>query len=77
MPKIGLTMTEGKIVEWKKNVGDRVEKGEVVFVLETEKSTYDVEAPESGYLARIVAEVDDTVPVGASSACCPSGKGKR
>ena len=64
MPKIGLTMTEGKVVEWRKQVGDRVEKGEVVFVFETEKTTFDVESPASGFLARVVAEVFDTVQVG-------------
>jgi pyruvate dehydrogenase E2 component (dihydrolipoamide acetyltransferase) len=65
MPKIGLTMTEAKVIEWNKRVGDRVEAGEFVFVFETEKTTYDVEAPQAGFLARIVAEVGDTVPVGA------------
>lgn len=65
MPKIGLTMTEGKVVEWRKRVGQRVEKGEVVFVFETEKTTFDVESPESGFLARIVVEEEETVPVGA------------
>lgn len=65
MPKSGLTMTEGKIVEWAKRIGDRVEKGEVVFVVETEKATFDVESPGAGFLARIVIEADETVPVGA------------
>jgi pyruvate dehydrogenase E2 component (dihydrolipoamide acetyltransferase) len=65
MPKIGLTMTEGKVVEWRKRVGERIEKGEVIFVFETEKTTYDVEAPAAGVLARIVVEEDDTAPVGA------------
>ncbi|MEI7703219.1 MAG: dihydrolipoamide acetyltransferase family protein [Deltaproteobacteria bacterium] len=65
MPKIGLTMTEAKVIEWRKGVGDRVEAGEVVYVFETEKTTFDVEAPRSGFLARVVVEVDDTVPVGA------------
>jgi len=65
MPKIGLTMTEGKVVQWRKQVGQRVEKGEVVFVFETEKTTFDVESPESGFLARIVVEEEETVPVGA------------
>jgi pyruvate dehydrogenase E2 component (dihydrolipoamide acetyltransferase) len=65
MPKIGLTMTEGKVVEWKKKEGDRVEKGEILFVLETEKTTFEVEAPESGILHKILVQVDDTVPVGA------------
>lgn len=65
MPKSGLTMTEGKVVEWIKQVGDRVEKGEAVFVVETEKATFDVESPGAGVLARIVVEADETVPVGA------------
>jgi pyruvate dehydrogenase E2 component (dihydrolipoamide acetyltransferase) len=64
MPKIGLTMTEGKVLEWKKGEGDWVEKGEILFVFETEKVTFEVEAPESGFLARIVAQVDEVVPVG-------------
>lgn len=64
MPKIGLTMTEGKVIEWAKKVGDRVEKGETLFVFETEKTTFEVEAPQAGWLARIVADVEDTVDVG-------------
>jgi pyruvate dehydrogenase E2 component (dihydrolipoyllysine-residue acetyltransferase) len=65
MPKVGLTMTEGKIVEWKKREGEWVEKGEIFFVFETEKVTFEVEASQSGFLAKILAEVDDIVPVGA------------
>ncbi|MCD6486221.1 MAG: 2-oxo acid dehydrogenase subunit E2 [Syntrophobacterales bacterium] len=65
MPKLGLTMTEGLIVEWKKNEGDKVQKGEILFVLETEKVTYEVEAPEDGVLSKIVVQEQETVPVGA------------
>jgi pyruvate dehydrogenase E2 component (dihydrolipoamide acetyltransferase) len=64
MPKIGLTMVEGKIVEWKKKEGDRVEKGEILFVFETEKVTIEVEAPDSGVLAKILVQVEETAPVG-------------
>jgi len=64
MPKIGLTMTEGKVVEWRKKEGERVRKGEVLFVFETEKITFEVEAPESGILSKILVQVDETVPVG-------------
>jgi pyruvate dehydrogenase E2 component (dihydrolipoamide acetyltransferase) len=64
MPKIGLTMTEGKIVEWKKREGEGVEKGEILFVFETEKVTFEVEAPQSGFLAKILVQVDEVVPVG-------------
>ena len=64
MPKLGLTMEEGKIVEWKKKEGEKVEKGEILFVIETEKVTFEVEAPESGILGRIVAKEGDVLPVG-------------
>jgi len=64
LPKIGLTMDEAKIVEWKKKEGERVEKGEVLFVFETEKVTFEVEAAQSGYLAKILAPVDSTARIG-------------
>ena len=68
MPKLGLTMTEGLIVEWKKKEGEPVRKGEVLFVLETEKVTYEVEAAEDGVLGRILIHENETVPVGAAVA---------
>jgi pyruvate dehydrogenase E2 component (dihydrolipoamide acetyltransferase) len=64
MPKIGLTMSEGKIVEWKKREGEWVEKGEILFVFETEKVTFEVESPQTGFLAKILVYVDETVPIG-------------
>lgn len=64
MPKLGLTMQEGKIIEWRKKEGDLVEKGEVLFVIETEKITYEVEAPESGVLGKILVNEGETVAVG-------------
>ena len=65
MPKFGLTMTEGKIVEWRKKQGDEVTKGEALFIFETEKVTYEVEATESGILGKILMMADETVSVGA------------
>jgi dihydrolipoamide dehydrogenase len=64
MPKIGLTMAEGLIVEWKKREGEPVKKGEILFILETEKVTYEVESPEDGVLGKILVQKDETVPVG-------------
>ena len=64
MPKLGLTMTEGTIIEWKKQEGEQVEKGEVLLVIETEKVSYEVEASASGILGRIAAKEDDVIPVG-------------
>jgi pyruvate dehydrogenase E2 component (dihydrolipoamide acetyltransferase) len=65
MPKLGLTMTEGLIVEWRKKEGDPVTKGDILFVLETEKVTFEVEAPEDGSLGKILVKEQETVPVGA------------
>ncbi|MGB6066181.1 MAG: dihydrolipoamide acetyltransferase family protein [Desulfomonilaceae bacterium] len=64
MPKLGLTMAEGLILEWKIKEGDHVEAGDVIFVLETEKVTYDVQAQENGLLAKILIQAGETVPVG-------------
>ncbi len=65
MPKLGLTMTEGLLVEWKKKEGSAVKKGELLFVLETEKVTYEVESPEDGILGKILVQAQETVAVGA------------
>ncbi len=64
MPQLGLTMKEGLIAEWKKKVGDPVAKGEVIFSVENDKATVDVEAQGSGVLAAINVEEMVTVPVG-------------
>ena len=62
MPKLGLTMETGKIIQWKKAEGDWVEKGEIVYVLETEKLTYEVLAEAPGYL-HILVGLETEVPV--------------
>lgn len=68
MPKFGMTMKKGTILEWKKKAGDRVEKGEVLAVVESEKITGEVEAPASGVLAEILHDVGNEVPVGETIA---------
>ena len=64
MPKWGLSMTEGRIDVWLKQPGDRVEKGEEVLDVETDKISSSVEAPFSGVLRRVLALSDETLPVG-------------
>ena len=64
MPKLGLTMEEGTVVEWLMAPGDVVEKGQPLFVLETDKLTIEVEAPESGILDEILVAAGATVPTG-------------
>ena len=62
MPRLGLTMVEGKIVEWYKKDGEWVEKGEPLFSIENEKATLDIESPASGKL-EIQIEPDIVVPI--------------
>lgn len=59
MPQIGMTMTEGTINEWKFKDGDRVEKGQILLEIETEKMTNDIEAPATGILKILVPEGED------------------
>src|SRR5713226_875551 len=65
MPKWGLTMTEGKVVGWLKQQGQRFAEGEEILEIETTKITNVLEAPEGGTLRRIVAPAGATLPVGA------------
>ena len=65
LPKIDEAMTKGKIIEWKKKEGEWVEKGEIVFTLETEKVTWEVEASESGILSQVRYQPGEEVSVGA------------
>ncbi len=64
MPKLGLTMTEATIVEWRKAVGEAVAAGEPLVVIETEKAEVEVEAPASGTLVEIVGQVRAVYPIG-------------
>lgn len=65
MPKLGLTMTEGSISKWHKKEGERVEKGEIIAEVATDKINYELEAPEGGILRKILIEPDAKVPVTA------------
>ena len=82
MPKLGLTMTEGTIDAWKKNVGDTVQKGEILFSVETDKLTNDVEAEADGVLLKILVPAGETVAcktligwLGAAGEAVPDGVG--
>ncbi len=63
MPQVGNTMEEGTIVAWRVAEGDTIEQGQIIFDVETDKATVEVEATDAGRLARIVAGEDDVVPV--------------
>ena len=68
MPALSSTMTEGKIVSWVKSPGDRVEKGETVVVVESDKADMDVESFYEGYIATILVPDGEAAPVGQAIA---------
>ncbi|MBD2606515.1 2-oxo acid dehydrogenase subunit E2 [Scytonema hofmannii FACHB-248] len=68
MPALSSTMTEGKIVSWVKSPGDKVEKGETVVVVESDKADMDVESFYEGYLATILVQAGESAPVGSAIA---------
>jgi len=63
MPRLSLTMKEGTVVQWFKKEGDTVQKGEPIVEVLSEKVTYDVEAPASGVLRKILVSEGANVPV--------------
>lgn len=65
MPKLGMTMTEGTVEEWKVQEGDSVEKGQAIVSVATDKLTNDVTAPCAGVVLKILATEGETVPVSA------------
>jgi pimeloyl-ACP methyl ester carboxylesterase len=65
MPRLGLSMVEGTVIEWRVRPGDSVTKGEVILTIESEKAEVEVEAFASGVLTAVYADVGTTVPVGA------------
>jgi len=65
LPQLGQTMEEGTIVNCLIKVGDEVKKGDVIFEIETDKATLEMESPADGFVKHILAEVDETLAVGA------------
>jgi len=63
LPKLGLTMDEGRLVAWHKSEGDTVAEGDVLFEVETDKATMEVPASTGGIVRKLLAAVDDVVPV--------------
>src|SRR5690606_3559155 len=65
MPALGMAQDTGLLIAWCKAPGARVRAGDVLFEVETDKSTMEVEALHDGYLSELRAEAGDDVPVGA------------
>jgi pyruvate dehydrogenase E2 component (dihydrolipoamide acetyltransferase) len=64
MPKLGMTMEEGSVVAWPLALGARVEKGQLVLVIESEKTEAEIEATASGFLRHVYVPAGDVVPCG-------------
>ena len=63
MPKVDMIMDDGTFVEWLKQEGDHVKKGEPLFVILTDKANIEIESPANGVLAGVRAQPDDIIPV--------------
>lgn len=63
MPRLSVAMKEGNVGKWYKKEGDAVEKGEPIVEVVSDKATYDLEAPASGVLRKILIEAGVDVPV--------------
>ena len=72
MPSLGSDMEAGTLVEWEKNPGDKVSRGDVVAVVETQKGAIEIEAFENGILTRQLIEIGTEVPVGTPMAVIDS-----
>src|SRR5947209_1012365 len=64
LPALGMSQETGKILQWFKEEGEQVAKGEPLAEIETDKATVEIEAPAQGVLAHISAVAGDDVPVG-------------
>jgi len=65
MPKLGFDMAEGMLVRWVKQVGEQINKGDVLAEIETDKATVEVESSVSGVVLQLIAEQGTMVPVNA------------
>jgi len=74
MPKLGLTMNEGTVSEWRKKAGDHVAKGEILLIVATDKLTFEVEAGESGILSEIIVKQGESAAVSAPLARIGDGQ---
>ena len=64
MPKMGESITEGTILEWKKQVGESINKDETLLEISTDKVDSEIPSPAAGTIVEIIAQVNDTIPVG-------------
>ena len=85
MPKLGQAMTEGTVQQWHRKDGERVEQGQLLLTIETDKATFDIEAPASGVvhilvpegqevrIGTVIGEIGDAAPSTQTVTVAPSG----
>lgn len=64
MPQMGADMTEGTLVRWMKQIGDQVQKGDIIAEIETDKAVVELESFSAGVLRRILVKQGESAPVG-------------
>jgi len=64
MPQLGADMSAGKLLQWRKNVGDRVERGDIIADVETDKADIEVEVFSTGTIEKFLIQPGEKVPVG-------------
>jgi len=64
MPSLGADMDRGTILEWRKQPGQRVERGEIVVLVDTDKAEIEVESFEAGWMEALLVREGESVPVG-------------
>lgn len=77
MPQLGMAQDSGLLVNWTKGLGDKVAADDILFEVETDKSTMEVPAGVDGYLAATLADAGEDVPVGATLAIISADKPAR
>ena len=65
MPKMGESITEGTILEWKKNIGDFVDLDEILLEIGTDKVDSEIPSPTAGYIVEIIGKPNDIFDVGS------------
>ncbi|HEY5614263.1 MAG TPA: lipoyl domain-containing protein, partial [Lysobacter sp.] len=68
MPSLGADMEAGTLVEWMKQPGDRLQRGDAIAAVETQKGAIEIQTYEAGVLERILVGIGERVPVGAALA---------
>jgi pyruvate dehydrogenase E2 component (dihydrolipoamide acetyltransferase) len=76
VPQLTETMEEATILKWYKALGDRVEKKEALYQIETDKSTMDVESVDAGFICKLLVPEGTPVTVGQEIALIADAKGE-